>query len=305
MNPAEVSFLSHGITCAAWHVKATSNDLLAEAGRPCVVMAHGFGGTRDSGLLAYADSFARAGIDSFVFDYRGFGSSDGSPRQNVVYKHQREDYHAALEVARHLVGVDPDRIALWGTSYSAGHVIAVAAQRRDRRDVAGIVSMTPAVDGFAALGNIARYAGVGQLAWATREGLRDALRAATDKPPHLIPIVGPPGSKAMMTTKGASAAFEKMAGPTAVNEVCARHALEAARNRPTIYAARVACPMLIQIGTNDQVAPPSVAQRMAKKARSRTAVLTYPLDHFDVYDDPWRSVVSADQVDFLSRLFTR
>ena len=60
--------------------------------------------------------------------------------------------------------------------------------------------------------------------------------------------------------------------------------------------------MLVQIGTNDQVAPPRFAQRMARKAPQAT-VLTYPLDHFDVYDDPWRDRVRADQIEFLSKLF--
>ena len=51
----------------------------SHGGRPCVVMAHGFGGTRDTGLLGYAEGFAAAGLDVFVFDYRGFGASEGTP----------------------------------------------------------------------------------------------------------------------------------------------------------------------------------------------------------------------------------
>lgn len=301
-EPRNIEFISHGTVCAGWHVQGDAHPLGNEAGRPCVVMAHGFGGTRDSGLLAYAAGFADAGIDSFVFDYRGFGASEGAPRQNVVYKRQREDYHAAVDTARTLPGVDPDRIALWGTSYSGGHVVAVAAQRRDRGDVIGVVSLNPAVDGLAALGNLARHAGLGQLAWATREGMRDAIGGLRGREPRHVPIVGTPGTRAMMTTDGAVEAFAAMAGPTAVNEVCARHALEAARNRPTTYAGRVNCPMLVQIGTNDQVAPPAAAERMARKAGDQATVLTYPFDHFDVYADPWRERVRADQVEFLSKL---
>jgi pimeloyl-ACP methyl ester carboxylesterase len=295
----EITVLSHGVTCAAWHVKATSDDRATEAGRPCVVMAHGFGGTRDSGLVEYAEQFARAGYDSFVFDYRGWGSSEGTPRQDVAYKRQRQDYRAALEAARRLRGVDPDRIVLWGTSYSSGHAIAMAAQGAD---AAAIICMNPAVDGFAALGQIAKYAGVGQLAWATHHGLVDAVRAATRKPPHRVPIVGPVGSKAIMTTPGAAEAFAAMAGPTAANEVCARTALEAARNRPTIYARSVTCPMLVQIGANDQVAPAPIARKMTRKAGDHATVLEYPIDHFDVYSDPWRTRLCTDQIEFLNRV---
>ncbi len=300
---AEVAFASHGVTCAGWHVRADNDSLVNHAGRPCVVMAHGFGGTRDSGLLAYAEPFARAGIDAFVFDYRGFGRSAGSPRQDVAYKKQREDYHSAIDAVRRLPSIDPSRIALWGTSYSAGHVVAVAAQRSSRGDgVAGVVSLTPAVDGFAALSNIARYAGLGQLAWATAQAFRDKAGAVLGRAPLYVPIVGSPGSRAMMTTDGAAEAFAAMAGPTARNEVCARTALEAARNRPIIYARKVVCPVLIQIGTRDQVAPPSVARRMAQKMHD-AEVLSYPFDHFDVYDDPGRASVLADQLEFLTELF--
>jgi dienelactone hydrolase len=138
----EITFTSGGATCAAWHLPATTDAYAGEHGRPCVVIAHGFGGTRDTGLLDYAEGFAQAGIDAFVFDYRGFGASDGTPRQLVSYRRQRQDYHAAIAAARNLSGVDPDRIVLWGTSYSGGHVIAVAAT--DKR-VAAVISMTPAM----------------------------------------------------------------------------------------------------------------------------------------------------------------
>ena len=108
-----------------------------EAGRrPCVVLAHGFGGTVDSGLMPYAERFAAAGLDALAFDYRHFGASAGEPRQLVSVPRQLEDYAAAIAFARGLDGVDPDRIVVWGTSFSGGHVVevAVADGRRRRGD---------------------------------------------------------------------------------------------------------------------------------------------------------------------------
>ena len=63
-----LTFPSHGVACAAWHIPAVSDVLAGAAGRPCVVMAHGFGGTRDTGLIGYAEWFADHGIDVLVFD---------------------------------------------------------------------------------------------------------------------------------------------------------------------------------------------------------------------------------------------
>lgn len=295
----DLTFTSHGVRCSGWHVPAGSDELASAAGRPCVVMGHGFGGTRDTGLLDYAESFADAGIDAFVFDYRCYGDSEGYPRQDVSFRRQRQDYHAAIATARHLPGVDPDRIALWGTSYAGGHVVAVAAQ--DGR-VAAVVSMTPAVDGLATLAQIARYAGIGQVVRATGHGLRDVARALIKRAPHYVPVVGPPGSAALISTPGAEDAYTAMAGPTWRNEVCARTALEVGLNRPTGFAGRVPCPMLVQVGANDQVAPPNAARRTAKKAGRRAQLREYPVDHFDVYQGPWQRRALADQLDFFSRV---
>ncbi|WP_435593371.1 alpha/beta hydrolase [Nocardia sp. bgisy118] len=296
MKKNEISFTSHGVRCAAWHLTAGRDTA---GGRPCVVMAHGFGGTRDTGLLGYAESFADAGFDVLVFDYRGFGDSEGTPRQDVSVRRQREDYHAAIAAARHLPGVDPDRIALWGTSYSGGHAIAVAAQ--DRR-IAAIISLTPATDGLATLAHLVRQGGVGRLARAAGHGLLDVARALVKLSPHHVPIVGQPGSAAMMSTPGAEEACLSMAGPTWRNEVCARTALEVGLNRPTTFARRVPCPMLMQVGTNDRVAPPDAARRTAAKAGQLAQLREYPVDHFDVYQGPFQQRVLADQLDFLTRV---
>jgi cephalosporin-C deacetylase-like acetyl esterase len=293
----ELDFPSAGARCGAWHLLATDDRFATPAGRPCVVMAHGFGGTRDTGLLDYAEGFAAAGLDVLVFDYRGFGTSQGTPRQRVSYRRQRTDYTAAIAAARALPGVDPERIVLWGTSYSGGHVVPVAVA--DGR-IAAIVSMTPAMDGAAALGASAR-APPTKLLPLVAHGLRDAVRALFRRSPHHLPVVGLPGSTAIITAPGAFEGYHALAGPTWRNEVCARVALEVALNRPTRMASRLHTPMLVQVGENDAVAPPSAAWAAAEKAGRYAEVLNYPVDHFDVYDGPWQRKFLADQVDFLTR----
>lgn len=292
-------FISHGERCAAWHLTAETDALTGQTGRPCVVMAHGFGGTRDSGLLAFAEPFAAAGMDVVVFDYRGFGDSEGEPRQYISVKKQRQDYHAAIDAARNLLGVDRDRIALWGTSYSGGHVIAVAAQ--DQR-IAAVVSTNPATDGPAALTQAVKYAGVGAVARMVADGLVDAAGARLGRRPHYVPLVAQPGGHAALTTPGAEEAYTGMAGPTWRNEFAARTALEMAFNRPTVHASQLECPLLVQVGTNDQIAPPDAARRAAKKAGYLAHLCEYPIDHFDFYEGEWHPQVLADQLTFLTRV---
>lgn len=131
------SFDSAGVRCDATLLAARSSALDGPRGRPCLVMAHGFGCTRDSGLQPFARRFSALGCDVLTFDYRGFGTSAGEPRQYVSHRRQRADWHAAVAFARTLPGVDAERIALWGTSYSGGHVLAVAA---DDPRIAAVVS---------------------------------------------------------------------------------------------------------------------------------------------------------------------
>jgi dienelactone hydrolase len=208
----------------------------------------------------------------------------------------RADYHAAIAAARDLDGVDPSRIVLWGTSYAGGHVLPVAVADGD---IAAVVSLTPAMDGLAALLALARHGGPRRLVPLVLHGLRDAAHALTRRSPHVIPVVGSPGSVAIITTDGAVEAYTALAGPTWRNEVCARTALEVAFNRPLRFAARLRCPLLVQIGSGDRVAPPAAAQRAATKAGRRAETRTYPIDHFDVYVGQWQQRALADQLEFL------
>ena len=83
-----------------------------------------------------------------MFDYRCLGSSEGEPRQLYDNKAQLEDWRAAIAYARGHDQVDPESIALWGTSTSGGHVVQLAAE--DAR-IAAVVAQVPFADGLAQL----------------------------------------------------------------------------------------------------------------------------------------------------------
>ncbi|WP_067657704.1 alpha/beta hydrolase [Nocardia harenae] len=157
------TFDSAGTRCAAWHFAATSDELARPAGRPVAVLAHGFGGTKDSGLAPFATALAGAGIDALAFDFRGFGASAGEPRQRLRMRDQIADYRAAVSAAARLPGVDPERVVLWGVSMSGGHVLALAAEYSATRDATG-GSRAGGTRGVAA-----RLRGAGQAAAEPRE----------------------------------------------------------------------------------------------------------------------------------------
>jgi uncharacterized protein len=269
-----------------------------ERRRPCVVMAHGVGGTRDSGLLPFAEAFAGAGLDVLLFDYRNFGDSTGEPRQYGLPARHREDYVAAVAYARTLEGVDPDRIVLWGTSWSGGHIVYVAA---DDGRIAAVISQTPDMDGTRTLLEIARYGGVGQLARNAAHGIRDTVGALRGREPHMIPVAARVGRPAALASEDAEEGYAAIAGPTWRNEISARAVLQEGRNRAITRIGDLNCPILIQIAEYDSIAPPAAAKAAAWRAKGRSEVREYPCGHFDIYVGRWRDKAIADQLHFLRR----
>jgi pimeloyl-ACP methyl ester carboxylesterase len=261
-------------------------------------MAHGFGGTKDSGLLPYAEAFAQAGLDVVLFDYRGFGESSGEPRQLAWPPHHRDDYRAAVEFARGLEGVDPERIVLWGTSWSGGHVVYLAAE--DHR-IAAVISQTPDLDGIRTLREIGRYAGLGQQLRVSWLGIQDAVRSLRGQRPLMIPTVGRPGEAAAMSSEESVPGMEAIAGPTWRNEVTGRAVFAEWFNRPITRMDELRSPILVQIADGDSVAPPAAARAAAWRAKGYVQVHEYPCLHFDIYVGEWRERAIADQLRFLRR----
>ncbi|MGQ0846467.1 MAG: alpha/beta hydrolase, partial [Sporichthyaceae bacterium] len=187
----DLTFEVAGTPLAAWLYRPASDGAV-----PCVVMAHGFGMTRECRLPDWAERFAAAGLAVLLFDYRGFGASGGQPRQLLDIAAQRLDWAGAVAAARTLAGVDPERIALWGTSFSGGHVLHVAA--RDHR-VAAVVAQVPFTDGRASLsaGKPAPDR-IRHTARLMADAALDLARRRRGGPPLLVPVAGELGSRAVI-----------------------------------------------------------------------------------------------------------
>lgn len=295
MNRFEVTFESAGERCAAWLYRPSQSGGTGDASAPCVVLAHGFGGVREAGLDAFAERFADAGLTALVFDYRHFGASGAEPRQLLDIGRQHEDWRAAVAFARSLDGVDPERIALWGTSFSGGHVFEVAAG--DER-VAAVVAQAPFLDGPRTL----RLVPGPTLARLTAAGVEDELRRLRGREPRYVPLVGPPGSLAAMTSPDAEPGYRAMVptGSPWRNEAAARIALRIGTYRPGRAAARLRCPLLVCVCDHDRVTPPDPAWRAAGAA-PRGEIRRYPLGHFDIYLGEGFERAVADQIEFLDR----
>jgi pimeloyl-ACP methyl ester carboxylesterase len=291
MTRVDTGFVSGRDACAAWHFAADGQQ------RPVVVMAHGFGGTKDSGLEPFALQFAAAGLDVFAFDYRGFGASGGQPRQSLSVRRQLGDYHAAIEAAKKLDGVDAGRVALWGASFSGGHVLRVAAERDD---IGAVIALTPLTSGLA----VSRSAMASRnlltsLRW-TLTGVKSRIAVRRGAAPTMMPLVSRVGEAGALALEGAYESYTTLAGPTWRNEIDSSIGLEVVGIRTTAAAKKLRCPLLVQIADFDQYVPAGAVAATA--ARGRAQVHHYPCDHFDVWPgNDWFDKTAHDQVAFLSR----
>jgi pimeloyl-ACP methyl ester carboxylesterase len=287
--PEDIRIPSHGEQLAAYlyRPESTRGDV------PCVVMAHGFSATRDDGLPAYAEAFRDAGFAVVVFDYRHFGASTGEPRQLLDIGRQHEDYRAVIAWARQLDGIDPDRVVLWGSSFSGGHVLAVAAS--DPR-IAAVISQAPFTDAIPTLMHVPLKNAVR----LTVAGLRDQLRGWRGRAPRLAPAVGEPGTLAAMTEPDAKPGFDAIVPPESLwrNEFAARLMLRFPFYRPGLKSQQLTMPLLVCVCENDTTTPPASTIKAAERA-PRGELRRYPYGHFDIYNDP---KVKADQVFFLRRV---
>ncbi|WP_020106390.1 alpha/beta fold hydrolase [Nocardia sp. 348MFTsu5.1] len=308
--PTSTTFQSQGVALDAWHFPAVDDRLATPAGRPCVVMAHGFAGTKDCGLESFGENLAAAGLDVLAFDYRGFGASAGEPRQVISLSGQVEDYQAALRTAAQLPGVDPDRLVLWGVSMSGGLVLEVAA---GRTDIAAVIALTPLVTSnpdkpapAAPLTAPDQGLPTNRAATTARllaQGIRDKRAAAAGRARVLLPAVGRPGEVALLNLPGTYDDYASIAGPTWRNEVNASIAIEAMRHRPNRFAKGLRVPILFQIADFDRCVSVGAAVKAAVQARAQ--IRHYPCDHFDVYPGkPWHESISEHQVRFLTGVLT-
>lgn len=284
----EVRIPSHGEQLAAYLYRPSATGPV-----PCVVMAHGFSGTRDDALPGYAEAFRDAGYAVLLFDYRHFGASTGQPRQLLDIARQQDDYRAAVDWARHADGVDPDRIVLWGSSFSGGHVIVVAAG--DPR-IAAVISQAPYTDSVPVIRRMPK----GNLVRAVAAAVRDQAGAVRGRTPVLIPAAGPPGTFAAMTEPDALSGFTAMVPPESLwrNEIAARVMLRLPLFRPVRLAGRLSMPVLFCVCDTDTTTPPQSTVAAAGRA-PRGELRRYPYGHFAIYADP---KVKADQVAFLRRV---
>ena len=259
--------------------------------KPAILLTHGWGGTRDHLNNTYAPKFAEAGFVVLTFDYRGWADSHSrlviigeqpepdvngevtvrarAIREVVDPKDQLRDVTSALDYLSGEPGIDPDRIGIWGTSYSGGHVIHVGA--RDDR-VAAIVSQVG-------------YQGVG--GWSP-EARRHARQRAIDKARGKIDPI-PQGVDRIPNLKG-TPDLAKMLD-----------------HRPIDLAGDVRVPTLIIDVTEEELFDRMANGRAAYdviRQNAEAEYKTYPGQHYSIYRRHFEAASSA-ALEWFQKYLTR
>lgn len=289
MNPTErTSFASGDGRCAAWVTLPPG-----PGPHPAVLLIHGFGATHEMALPDYERRFSAAGLAVVSFDYRFTGESPGTPRQLIRVRHLLTDVEAAWNFTRSLPSVDPDRVALWGTSFGASHAMVTAAEHPE---VAALVVNCPMIDGLnAALRMGPRH--LMRLLWPVTS---DLIRSGLGREPRHIPLVGEPGTFALINSPGSRDGWYSLIpeGGTWDNRCAAAVAVDFPRYRAIRSAARITCPFLVCVSDHETLMDPAIAATAARRA-PRGRAIHYPADHFQVYHPPLVDRIANDQVTFL------
>ena len=116
-----------GVTLHGWFVPGSDSTTL--------LLLHGNAGNIGGRLRRLADLHRRLGMNVFIFDYRGYGLSEGRASEKGTYL----DAEAALDYLGTRGDVDQGRVALFGHSLGT----AIAVETAVRREVYAVLLEAP------------------------------------------------------------------------------------------------------------------------------------------------------------------
>jgi fermentation-respiration switch protein FrsA (DUF1100 family) len=247
---------------------------------PAITMAHGYAGIKEHGLERFARAFAEDGFVVLVHDHRGFGASEGEPRQDVDPWRQIADWRRAISFLESRTQVDSQRIGLWGTSYAGGHAIVLGATDRRLRCV---VAQVPTISGYE---QGLRRVAPGAVAALEDEFAEDERAQARGEPPGRQAIVSadPAESAAYRSPEAIDFYFQRIPEGTFVNSVTVRSTRAARMYEPGVLIGRVSpTPLLMVVARDDTITLTDLGLAAYERALEPKRLELIPGGHFHPY----------------------
>ncbi|MUP38994.1 alpha/beta hydrolase [Labilibaculum euxinus] len=291
----KVNYLSDGLKiCALQYIPHKNSKC------PAIVMAHGFGLPKEAYINKFAELFAENGFAVILFDYRNLGESEGTPRGEINPFMQIDDYKNSISYAASLEQVDANRIGIWGTSYSGGHVIVTAAT--DRR-VKCVVSQVPTISGSQS--NSRRMpAQKDDGYWKLVS--KDRINRIKGKDPMMKKLVGEANLNPLYPMEEAREYYTKAQAlsTSASNEVTFRSTEYARMYEPGVYASLVSpTPILFVVALKDIVTPTDLCLKSYQESLQPKELITLPGGHFTPYIEQFDIAAKAALNWFLNHLY--
>jgi uncharacterized protein len=274
----DIEFLSGGVTLRGFFEVPDG----ADGPVPVICFAHGFSGVKELFLEDISAAFAGQGFASVVWDHPCFGASDGTPRYEIDPWAQVRGYRDAITFAAAQPEVDAERIGIWGTSYSGGHVLPVAAF--DIR-VAAVACQVPFISGWANTRRVFRE--------EERAGLEARFTAdwgarQRGEEPELIDVFGPAGSTCALPSPEEwdwVNDHEVLGTPLFENKATLRSVEMMSEYEPGSFAHRIRVPLQMLVTSTDDVTPSDIAQDAFATAREPKRMVVLKGGHMEVYDN--------------------
>lgn len=282
----DVEFVSEGNRIAGWLYRTAD-----AAPQRAVAMSSGYAGVR--GALdgyGYPQRFAAAGITTLLFDNPHLGDSEGEPRQELDPIKQQRAYRDALTFLAGHPGVDPERLGIWGTSYSGGHVLVVGAT--DRR-VKAVVSQAMTISGHANM--LRRYSPSDYAALAARFAA-DRLRRANGEPPEMVQAFSESSDSYQKTMSRPESWRRGWRNEITLRSLELYDEYEPARTIDRISPR----PLLMIVPLGDQLTPSEDALAAYERALQPKQLITLSGDHYAVYEEHFE-VTAGAAVDWFTR----
>ncbi|KAK5691154.1 hypothetical protein LTR97_011806 [Elasticomyces elasticus] len=272
----------------------------ADRNLPCLVMAHGWSAVKEMDLDAFAGHFtSQLAITCLVYDNRAFGASDAAanePRYEIVPSLQQADYSDAITYAQSLDEVDPERIGIWGSSYSGGHVLFVGAV--DRR-LKAVLSQVPLTNGWE---NFHRLIRPDIVPTMNKMFADDRQARAQGKAAGVIPVVdADPMKPSALPTPDSYTFFAEWEKKSGWKNECTIRSVELLRaNDPSHMISRISpTPLLMTVAENDVLTPTDISIEAFSRAREPKTLHIIPGGHFDGYTGSNFERNAGRQVKFL------
>jgi dipeptidyl aminopeptidase/acylaminoacyl peptidase len=251
------------------------DDLPKDERRAGIVLCHGYTGVKDLYLPDNARVLNEAGYVVLTFDYKGWGTSEGT-RARLAPLSRVADVQAAMTFLGLQACVDEDRLGIYGTSYGGATVVWTAAI--DKR-VKCVVSCVGIGNGQRWMRSVRRPDEWVDLLERSRKDREQRVLTGKSEYVERSEILLPDRQSAEL------AAAARKNNPNAINTIPLEYIDETLQFHPEWVVDKIAPrPLLLITTDDDRLVPPEESEALyAKAGEPRRLVTLKGWGHYEVY----------------------